>query len=325
MAGIIMRQGCENPEQLILGIAHGLDARTLEPFILSLRRSGYQGRTRIFVGRNDRGAAAFLVRHGIEVENFDAVRDRFLKLSGTLRLPHVVSRLLEFLSFRALEPLATREWGHTLYARLAPADATVHRYILYRICLAGPAAAGVRRIFLVDTRDVIFQRDPFDFDAPAEGLVCFLEESRMTIGRCATNSAWVRACYGDREVAALHDRGIFNSGATVGERSAIERYLDAMISEIARVSAWPFVPSRGFDQACHNHLLHRAPPAPFVVFENGAGPVIHLDHRPKDRIILSTEGLLLDNAGRVVNVVHQWDRHTAAFQPVLDRLRTSAP
>jgi hypothetical protein len=320
-----MKPGPENPEQLILGIAGGLEVPALEPFVLSLRRSGYRGRTRLFVERKDRKAREFLVRHGIEVEEFAAAREPVLAFAGALHLPHWAARLLELGCLRALQPLAGRSWGRALYARLAPLDVTALRYVLYRLCLAGPAGAGVRQVFLVDTRDVIFQSAPFDFAAPAEGLVCFFEDASMPIGRCAVNSTWVQACYGRAELAALRQRGIFCSGATFGERAAVERYLDAMITEIARVAGWRFVSPRGFDQACHNHLLHLSPPAPFAGRENGAGPVINLSHRPAQRLAFSPEGLLLDDAGRVVPVVHQWDRHAASFQEALARLRHAQP
>jgi len=316
-----MNPKIENPEQLILGIAHGLDVPTLEPFVFSLGRSGYRGRTRIFVARKDRKVREFLVSRGIEVQDFDAARDSMLAGKRFLRMPHQAMRLLEFLALRALQPLAARDWGRDLYARLAPLDITALRYLLYRLFLAGPAAAGVRQVFLLDIRDVFFQRDPFDFKAPEEGLACFLEESDVTIGRCGVNSIWVRTCYGPSGLAAIADRGILCSGATLGERGAIERYLDAMIREIATVAGRRFVPHQGLDQACHNHIFYRSPPAPFIAFENGAGPVIHLDHRPAGRLAFSPEGMLLGDDGQVIHVIHQWDRRAAAFQATIDRIR----
>ena len=135
----------ENPEQLILGIAHSLDVATLEPFVLSLGLSGYRGRTCIFVGRKDQKAREFLVSRGIEVEDFDAARDAMLALARFLRLPHQVTRLLEFLALRALQPLATREGTRDLYARLAPLDRTALRFLLYRSFLAGPKGAACAR------------------------------------------------------------------------------------------------------------------------------------------------------------------------------------
>jgi hypothetical protein len=246
-----------------------------------------------------------------------------LALARFLRLPHQVTRLLEFLALRALQPLATREGTRDLYARLAPLDRTALRFLLYRSFLAGPKGAGVRQIYLLDVRDLFFQRNPFDFPVPEQGLVCFLEESGMTIGACNINSIWVQSCYGASGLAAIADRGILCSGATYGERGAIELYLDAMIREIAKVAGRRFVPHQGLDQGCHNHLLYRAPPAPFIALENGVGPVIHLVHRRTGRLVFSPDNLLLNDAGQVIPIVHQWDRHVPAFRATIDWIRSA--
>lgn len=312
-----------NPETLILGIAHGLDARTLEPFVHSLTQSGYDGRVRILLGRGDDTTRAFLESRGVEVEVFPAIHERLRSAAAAVRLPRVAIRALEYASLRVLAPLAgssATPRSMSLYTRVAPLDATAIRYPLYRACLAGPAGHGVRRALLVDTRDVIFQGDPFA-GAPADGIAGFHEESSWPIGRCDVNATWLRACYGPRVLKALADRPIFCSGTVLGERGALLRYLDAMTREIARVAGRRFVSPRGFDQACHNFLLHGTLPAPLTAYPNGHGAVMHLGHRATTDITFDPHGRVLGDDGRVVPIVHQWDRHAAIFGPVLDRLR----
>jgi hypothetical protein len=53
------------------------------------------------------------------------------------------------------------------------------------------------RVQACDIRDVAFQADPFESVPPGDDAVhIFQEDASMTIGRCGTNSGWIRACYG---------------------------------------------------------------------------------------------------------------------------------
>lgn len=316
-----------NAEQLILGAAQGYDARALEPFAVSLRRSGYQGRCRIFVEGKDAEAQAFLTAHGIEVETFDSVHARLYGAARTLRVPHALTRLVQFFALRTLQPLATVGGGRALriYGRLAPLAPSAIRYLFYHACLTGPDGAGVRRVLLVDTSDVIFQRDPFSTPVPDDGLLGSFEESPWLIGTCSVNSVWVRSCYGDDGLRALADRAICNCGVTLGGVDAVILYLRALIREMARAVGWRFVPQQGADQACHNYLFHLAQPAQVTTFANGAAPFVHLFHRQASRLAFSPAGELLNDDGDVVNVVHQWVAHPAVFAPMVAKLRSSTP
>jgi hypothetical protein len=316
-----------NPEQLILGAAQGYDARALEPFAVSLGRSGYQGRCRIFVESHDRAAQAFLAAHKIEVETFDSAHARLFAAARVLRAPHALARLVQFLALRALQPLATRGGARALrlYGRTAPLGPAAIRYLFYHGCLTSPDAAGVRRVLLADTSDVIFQRDPFSTPVPSDGLLASFEEAPWSIGTCSVNSVWVRGCYGNTGLRRLADRGIYNCGLTLGGVDAMIRYLRALIREMARSAGWRHVPQQGVDQACQNYLFHLDPPAPLTSCANGVAPFVHLYYRKPGRLAFSLDGELLNDNGDVVNVVHQWVAHPEVFAPMIAKLRSSAP
>ena len=248
--------------------------------------------------------------------------DRLWQLSHRLHLGHRATRALESSLLRTLEPLSrsTAAGTRRLYRRLAPIHATGFRYLLYLEHLQDPGFPPVDRVFLTDTRDLIFQRDPFDTAHSGHALTMFLEERSMTIGACLANSGWMRQCYGETALAAIADRPIYCSGTMLGDRDAMVTYLEALIREIARAAGRRFVAPSGFDQACHNHLLYGGPPVPFVAADNGAAAVMQLAHRPDDRLEFSPDGELLNDDGAVVPVVHQWDRHAEAFRPMLERL-----
>jgi hypothetical protein len=303
-------------------MAAGYGRRELEPFVVSLRRSRFRGRCRIFVSPADAEAQALLTTHGIEVDLVTSMYDRLWLVSRRLHLGHRATRVLESTLLRALEPIgrSTATRARRFYRELAPIHATGFRYLLYLEHLLDPGFPRVDRVFLADTRDLIFQRDPFDTTQSSSGITMFLEEHSVTIGACLANSGWMRQCYGDAGLAAIADRPIFCSGTMLGDRDAMVIYPEALIREIVHVAGRRFVAPCGFDQACHNHLLHGLSPVPFVASENGAAAVMQLAHRRRDRLMFSSDGELLNDNGSVVPVVHQWDRHADAFQPMLDRL-----
>lgn len=311
-------------QNLILGMAAGYSQRDLEPFVISLGRSGYRGRCRIFVNHADAEAQAFLFQHGIEVGLAPSSYDRLWQTARRLGLGHRVTRALESTLLRALEPLSRSASARVRrsYRALAPIHATGLRYLLYLEYLSDPVSPPVDRVFLADTRDLIFQSDPFAAARTSQGLTMFLEERSMTIGACLANARWMSACYGAAGLAAIADRPIFCSGTMLGDRDAIVRYLRVLIREITHVAGRRFVEASGFDQACHNHLLYGALKIPFVSADNGTSVVMQLAHRASGDIRFSADGQVLNDDGSVVPVVHQWDRHGARFQTMLDRLRT---
>jgi hypothetical protein len=169
---------------------------------------------------------------------------------------------------------------------------------------------------------VIFQRAPFDFPDLSTGISCFLEEESRPIGQCPWNSAWILHCYGKQALNEMKDLPIFCSGTVMGDRDGLLAYLRAMIGEIAWTAGSRGESAFGADQGNHNHLLHRARLFPLAVMRNG-GPVMHLHHRKREQLAFSPQGLLLNADGRVVNVVHQWDRHPDAFADLLAEFRRS--
>jgi hypothetical protein len=51
--------------------------------------------------------------------------------------------------------------------------------------------------------------------------------------KCNCNANWIKEFYGDEVYEDLNDRYIICSGTTMGSRSAVVSYIDAMVAEIA--------------------------------------------------------------------------------------------
>jgi hypothetical protein len=328
--GSAIRVGRALADDLILGMAAGYEPRLLEPFVFSLRRVGFRGHCRLYVRRYDVDAGEFLAANGIEVVPFDSMYERLWHVGKGLRLPRRVVRIVEFIWLRLLQGFVTwpgspkeRPGMVRLYRQAAPLFFTSLRYLMYYEHLATVPVGRYRRILLTDVRDVFFQRDPFDFPGLTWGVSCFLEDDSMSIRQCSWTSDWIRYGYGKKALEEMRNLPIFCSATIMGDHEGLLAYLQAMIGEIARTAGWPGLHAFGADQGNHNYLLHRAPSFRYTAMHNGAAPVMHVNLRKRERLGFSPEGLLLNDDGSVVNVVHQWDQHRDAFAEQIEEIRKS--
>ena len=171
----------------------------------------------------------------------------------------------------------------------------VFRYFLYQKFLR-TVANKYDRVMITDVRDVLFQRDPFDFDMSS--LNVFLED--VTIGRCPYNSKWIGLRFGFIELIHLYNCTVSCSGVTIGRTQEMLEYLELMIRFLN-----PTLNVLGYDQGVHNFLLHNHYIEP-KAFNNRSGPVLTMGYAKKIRV--STEGLVLNEDGLTVNIIHQYDR-----------------
>ena len=175
------------------------------------------------------------------------------------------------------------------------------RYLKYLEYLT---ANPYRRIFLTDTRDVIFQADPFAA-APDENLFVFAEDQSVAIGNCADNAKWVREAFGLHKLCEIRDRRISCSGTTMGSHSGIMRYLSTMIEAATRAKP-ESLRIDGIDQGIHNAIIHDGALKDFRLIENQKH-VATLGHVKPDLVSLSSDGKLINADGTMSAVVHQYD------------------
>ena len=186
------------------------------------------------------------------------------------------------------------------------------RYPLYYLYLSEHRGK-YDKVLLADVRDVLFQRDPFDFEWKAE-LNCFLEDDRQLIKDCPYNSNWLRNGFGEETLNALGDNVTSCSGVTVGTYDAIMHYLELMIDEMVRLKSHP----AGIDQGVHNYLIYKGKLNGARLFPNGSGPILTMGKTVDLPTPIDKEGMALNNDGTVVNVLHQYDRHIEHGKLALD-------
>jgi hypothetical protein len=196
-------------------------------------------------------------------------------------------------------------------------------------------------IMLIDARDTIFQRNPFDLvprryqDNKDEGgglLLLFGENVEATrLGKSSHNRDWLTKAYGTDVADALADKPTICSGSTMGEQIAIETYLRAMVGESDETKTVKM----GADQGFHNYLYYSNKLAnakgirKILIQDQGYGIINNLGALRTKELNEWGNGKILDVlphgeknpknivAHNVLNwdgtlspVVHQFDRHT---------------
>jgi hypothetical protein len=283
---------------LILGAYTNLPTRYLEPFVSSLRVTGFEGTLCIVSGSYRGDQRTRLEELADEVIDVDAEYDELrltrpvlARLRGTRGLrrsyPHAfeaavrAGRRWKSLEYR-LEGLQSLRYGH--YERV--------------IRSREPAPDSV---MITDLRDVYFQRDPFS--DPVHGIEVYLEDASVSIGADDFNTRWIREVFGPSELEHLRGRPVSCSGTVVGTRDAMLAYVTEMAAEIHRHRR----PMGARDQAVHNVLLQRDRlPSPAVI-ANEHGRVLTMGKMPAYRT--NADGRVENADGSIPAVLHQWDRH----------------
>ncbi len=185
-----------------------------------------------------------------------------------------------------------------------PISYNLARYPLYAEALRGREG----RALLADVRDVLFQRDPFRALPAGEELHLFLEHESKPIGACLWTSSWLRFRYGDAALPPLAARPVVCSGIAFGGAPALRRFAEAVAAEIdPRLRANNYM--AGYDQGIVNRLCHEGALPDLVLHPYRSSPVLHLGNAPPGSVRWSAEGEVVNDAGAVVAIVHQHDRH----------------
>ncbi len=306
-------------DTVILTSAVGYDPARIEPFLHSLRRSGYRGDLVLF-------ADAALIA---------GLREQSKRLRITLvRVPpwrwpswsplwgrsrQLLWRCLR-VSSRArragLVPEASVRW--LLGLVYFPIEA---RFARYRSFLdASPYA----RVLICDARDVLFQHDPFT-DLPTDGLAVGLETDRYTIATEPHNAAWVLRAFGPEMLGRIGHHRVSCAGVTYGDAAAMQRYLSLMASEVSRISPRQIGDATGFDQGVHNVLLWTGRLGTVQMLPTLESTVATLNAVTDEEIRFSAEGRCLNRDDSEPSIVHQYDRVPSLRFALAERLAGVEP
>jgi len=275
---------------ILTSTSSGLDADAIEPFFYSLRLSGYQDDVVVFASRISGECRALLQKYRATVIDFD-YRGMPILRSRSRRLFWYLKMILGY--------YGSHRWSEKDFRYLI---INCSRFFCYRQYLSGlPNKPGF--VLMADIRDIVFQRDPFSFPFQP-GLSVTTECRKIIQSRGAIKQLWETV--GWRETWQLARRDIVNCGTIVADFDTTMKYLDLLTSYFNRSFFWSLI--EGIDQAMHTYFVHKQLLAPIHYYYNWNGPFLTLDSEVVLPQHKNREGLLCNQDGSVIPLVHQYDR-----------------
>ncbi len=289
------------------------------PFLQSARQAGLQADIVLLCHRRD---------SKVEQELQRLYPRTYIIAPLQYGLLRAVRRIL--VSTRLVKPaarLARAIWKNSGFLR-KPIEAivpyllaiTLGRFFLTRSFLA-TRANEYSAVLLTDSRDVIFQRNPLeDFEG---GLLAGLENT--AIEDQLRNCEWLEQIYSKspETLSDLWPRKVICSGVTLGGVTQILAYLDLMCAEF--IEQLPqVVYTEYLDQAVHNKLLYGACHGlDLQLTDNFQGSIVNLATSDLSEFDADWSGGLRLKNGRMVSIVHQYDRHPELERVLLARLESN--
>ncbi|MFO1487986.1 MAG: hypothetical protein U1F65_05880 [Verrucomicrobiota bacterium] len=276
----------EKPD-LVIGCNHGYPWQKIAPFVESLRQTGFTGDLVLFTGGLSEATEAEIRSHGVLTRPLNCPRlggsDRWMRHWPTLRrLPQAVKLKL----LPCIAPLGSR------------------RFFLYQRFLENNASR-YRRVLLTDIRDVVFQKNPFDADWP-RGLHVFAEDASHTISSRPINADWVRRAFGEDGFRQLGSLPILCAGTILGDLPSLQDFLQHFCRTCTEARQ---LDSEGIDQGIFNMAVRTYRGQQVFQHPNGSSAVLTMAIMSGDDLQLNSEGYLTQPDGRIIPVLHQFDRH----------------
>jgi len=175
------------------------------------------------------------------------------------------------------------------------------------------------RLFLLDSRDLIFQLNPFEqvpYDMEKKIMV-FEESDLRQIGYEPNNRLWLREGHERKYLLKLGRRSVVCAGTIVGGQAAIETFCRAMVQQWDSSQCTIY----GCDQGHVNFLVHgnflvNSPNIEEVILEKFGRSfvmslslhIIYGNDLRKSKIFEAGSNRIMNKAGTVAAIVHQFDK-----------------
>lgn len=293
---------------LVLGAIRGYTFEQIRPFVVSLKRTAFDGDVVLLWNNVSSETLDALEDHGVELVHFS------YRGSGALnswsRFWPVISKIVRPISgsalarniLKAILPLQTSRFFH------------YHDYLLAH-------KADYNNVLITDVRDVMFQADPFV--NCHDGLLAFEEgEQTLIADEKMFNAKWIEQLFGKGALEKIGSHPVLCSGTVMGSVEAMINYLVQFESLLTRARD---VGMGGSDQGVHNYLCRDRYAAEIEVVKNGAGAVLTMVPWIKEGadFKISHSGEILGLNGLPVPVLHQYDRHPALATKLVQQLTLS--
>ena len=294
---------------VILTTLHCVRADYVATFLASLKHTGFRGEVVVFVSGMENEEVARLRHQGVTTVPFrfrgSHVRQRLAKLWPLWRW-----------LFKSPAPQRAKEYlAHAVFHLF------YRRHLLYLQFLR-KHRQDYDRVFLTDARDVYFQADPFSWNLPP-GIHLFLEDASLKLGQEPSHATALRNQFGQALLDEISHETISCAGTVLGDTAGIMEYLSRMVALTMQARSLRDVCA---DQTIHNYLLYQKNRSPgLVAHVNGQGPVLTVGVMRPAAIRFDEQGLVVNDAGKIMPVLHQYDRHPEVEKVLLARLRRDLP
>lgn len=265
-------------ENIILTSGSGYRFHHLRPFLDTLFKTTYDGEVAFFISDTDQATLQKLRKYPIKLIPFTY---DYPYLSTYQDVTKHIPTAIDFV----------------------PHPKTI-RYIMYLAYLKA-FKEQYRNVMLTDIRDVIFQKNPFDF-AINDKIYSFLEDKTQQIKDNYFNTLWIKEAFGQEALSRIGDNYIVCSGITIGSYHPMVKYLEKLTYYIINE-----VRDQGCkDQGIHNYVIYTNQVKNIELISDDEGAVSTIStHKPIDNIRIDRAKTVKDKQGQTINIVHQYDRH----------------
>lgn len=174
-------------------------------------------------------------------------------------------------------------------------------------------------ILLCDSRDVVFQGDPFGGKWP---LLWTCEEDKR-IEECRFNSSTFERAAGETAFQQAKHHWIVCAGVVGGRLDRIQRYLQESSKIIERLA--PNIPLTDGDQGIHNYLVRLRTELEFTVLPNGGRLAANVGYTQPAGLVIENQQVRFRNHAEVPAILHQYDRHPQLIAMVQSRWANAWP
>lgn len=202
-------------------------------------------------------------------------------------------------------------------ARITVEDLMIQRWAIpIKVIQMFPEAENV---ILSDTRDLIYQGNPFDH---LVGDELELTTEVKTIEQCRDwNCRWIKTMYGEDVLSAVSNQQIICGGYMCGKRNGVIKLCELMVEESKNYpKTIPGHPPVFVDQAAMN-VFYKQGKLPSTTLHPTGGPFVATIGGSLGTTKLDNEGYLVNEDGSRPAVVHQYDRHPHLVTAFNNRLR----
>ncbi len=187
--------------------------------------------------------------------------------------------------------------------------------IEYYLDILKSLPASVARLLLVDSRDVIFQADPFA-GLPDADLTFFAENDDTASWTLATtNGRWAWAMLASDMRQNLIGKPIANGGVIAGTPAGIERMCRAKLDIALKTAEWT-KHTTGLDNIATNIIAHSGMAGNATVVGNHE--IVANIYRDCDMVI-DDSGMIVRRGGQVCPIVHMYDRQQKLLALINER------